>query len=295
MAVAPMTPETLEKLTQEGVAQTAPVVTPEGLPGGDPTVPAKETQDIEFIPPGTAQTGPDVGTAPKVEPPADATPGPVFDAFIDKKITAGGFKVDDVKARIIKDGGVTPEFAAELKKSIDPDLVDTYIEGLAAAKKAAPTVDPNIAAEAAQKAATVKKFNDYIYDSVGGKEKFAVLSSTLKAGLPQEAVDVLNAKLSSQNEALVSEGMKEAVNHYKKLTGRINNRMEGTPTGPNVNEEKFMTKAQYYKILGTDKYKTDPAYAKQIDDQRLASRRLDASRTMPGQYFNVHNGELYNL
>ena len=71
--------------------------------------------------------------------------------------------------------------------------------------------------------------------------------------------------------------------------------MEGTPTGPNGNEEKFLTKAQYYKILGTDKYKTDPAYAKQIDDQRLASRRLDASRTMPGQYFNVHNGELYNL
>ena len=294
MAVAAMTPDTLEKLVQEGVVQQAPVPTAEVIPGDTPGI-TPETQDIEFKPPGTAEPGPKADTPVPKESPANGTPGPVFDAFIDKKITAGGFKAEDVKARIIKDGGVTPEFAAELKKSIDPDLVDTYINGLADAQKAASQVTPDASAEAAQKAATVKKFNDYIYDSVGGKEKFTVLSSTLKAGLPKETIDILNAKLASQNEALVSEGMKEAVNHYKKLTGRINNRMEGTPTGPTGNEDKFLTKAQYFKILGTDKYKTDPVYAKQIDEQRLASRRLDSSRTMPGQYFNVHNGELYNL
>lgn len=296
MAVQEFTSDTLEKLQQEGYNTGTPTQNPaQEQPATEQPNPA-DTPDIDFQEPN--QDTPNTNAQPKVETPANQENGPVFDAFIDKKITAGGFKAEDVKARIIKDGGITPEFAAELKKTIDPDLVDTYINGLNESLKSAPKVttkaDPN-AAEIEAKNARTREFNDFIYQSVGGQEKFTAMSATLKANLPQEVIDVLNAKLASQNKGLIAEGMKEAVAHYKQLTGRINNRMQGTPSGPQGNETKFMTKAEYHKIMTTEKYKTDKAYADQIDAQRLASKKLDASRTLPGQYYAVNNGELYSL
>jgi len=301
MAVAPMTEETLEKLNQEGLTnepKTVPAQT--GTPAAEGTLP-----DIDFNPKTPEGTPAEVPAAVPASEPVTTEgvktdpPAEVFDPFVKRKIEAGGFKVEDVQARMLKDGGITPEFAAELKKTIDPDLVDTYVTSLSEALKevkvpqepAKATPDPNIEAQNKIR----QELNSFIYDSVGGQEKFTVLAGQLKANLPQDKIDIINAKLASTNKALISEGMREAVQHYKQITGRINNRMEGTPTGPNGTPFTFMTKAQYQKAMTSEKYATDPAYAKSVDEQRLQSMKMDNQSTMPGQYWAVRDGAVYNL
>lgn len=271
MAVQEFTPETLEQLAKAGITNEPT----------SSTLNETTTPDIDYKP----------QDEPKTTESAITTHPNVFDAFVTKKLEAGGFNIADVQARMLKDGGISPEFATELKAKIDPDLVDTYITGLAeAASKTKVT-----ASETAEKNAAQKLINDFIYDSVGGKDKFETLAATLKSKIPQNEIDIINAKLASPNKALVAEGVKEAVDKYKQLTGRVNTRMEGNPSVPTGTPAQFMTKAQYHKIMTSEKYKTDPVYAKQIDEQRLASRKLDSTRTLPGQYYGVHEGELYTL
>lgn len=280
-----------------------------------PVVPVQESTatpadtDIEFTMP--ADTKADSAIAVPAEETVQETTKPTpevsqegseisepFDPFVIKKITAGGFTVEEVKARMLKDGGISEEYSAELKKTIDPDLVDTYMqslsEGLAKAGQVnTPVQEPN--ADLIAKNAVRADLNKFIYDSVGGQEKFTIMSAALKAKLPAEAIDVLNAKLASPSKALIAEGMQEAVKHYRTLTGRTNTRMEGTPTSPEGKPFEFLTKNDYHTVMRSEKYKTDAAFAKETDQRRLTSREMDAKVSLPGQYRMIRDGAMYNL
>jgi hypothetical protein len=304
MAVESMTPETLAKLSEEGVIDATQEVNQNIEQESAPTVSEDTVQDIEFNLPATEESAKQEEQAvadnpdPALERGKEVPNETLFDPFVTKKIEAGGFTVQEVKDRMLKDGGITPEYAEELKKSIDPDLVDTYVQDLNKAIQEQAKAKPPVKDESAEIAARNAKqaeLNKFIYDSVGGEGKFNVMAQTLKAKLPQETVDVLNAKLASQNKALIAEGMKEAVNHYKKLTGRTNTRMEGTPTAPDGKVFEFMTKAEYHQVMRSEKYKTDKTYAAEMDERRLTSRNMDAKVTLPGQYRATRNGVTYNL
>jgi len=47
--------------------------------------------------------------------------------------------------------------------------------------------------------------------------------------------------------------------------------------------------------MKTEKYKTDPLYKRKMDNMRLASRKADQARSLPGQYYNQREGRIYAM
>lgn len=221
------------------------------------------------------------------------------DEVVNTLLKDANFDIKDVSARIIKDGGITDELKAELKEKLDPGLVDAYVESfekqLADAKpKEEPKKDQS--AEQAAKDKAQIDMNKFIYDSVGGKDTFVILAEALSANGDKETIGKINAKIASTNKALVKEGLEDAVSAYNKLTGRGNNRMSGEPNGDTEqNKFEFITKNEYQTAINSEKYKTDPIYAKKMDDDRMKSIQLDKQQTMPGQFRNIRDGKMYNL
>jgi len=219
------------------------------------------------------------------------------DTTVNKVVEESGLDLNDIKSQIIKDGGITDTTKEMLKEKIDPALVDAYVESFEkqlGESKAKPEPKVDTAQEAINKAQL--EMNDYIFNSVGGKDTFEVLASTINEGATKTEVGKINAKLASTNKDLVTEGLNDAVKIYNKLTGRGNKLMTGDANAETgVETFKFVTKAQYLKQITTEKYKTDPAYAKKVDDARMKSIEMDKAQTMPGQYRNIRDGKMYNL
>jgi len=222
------------------------------------------------------------------------------DKVVTDIVTEKGFDPKALQARIIKDKGMTPELITELKAKIDPGVVDAYVEQFNAQMEAAKPNEADAtktelnAQEVAQNKARTD-MNEFIYSAVGGEDKFGTLAGVLKKNLPQAEIDVINAKLASDNKGLVSEGLKQAVDAYTKTTGRSSTRMAGDTPNNEGDTFNFMSKTQFQKAITSEKYKTDPAYAAEVDENRMKSKRLDAQTTMPGQYRNFRNGEMYTL
>ena len=218
-------------------------------------------------------------------------------ARVNKTLTDAGVDPIEAEARLIREGGLTPEHIADLKAKVDPRLVDAYVERFntrleKARAEAASKADP---APVTVDDTAVKKMNKFIFDSVGGKDKFTAMAGIIKANATSDVVDAINAKLRSDNRTVVQEGLSEAVAQYKKLTGRSTTSMTGEPAGNQNEAFVFMTKDDFQATMRTEKYRTDPQYAAKIDAQRMKSRKLDEAAVLPGQYRNVRNGRMYNV
>lgn len=217
------------------------------------------------------------------------------DEFILSTLKKSGVDPAEAEARIIKDGGLTPEFIEELKEKVDPALVDAYSDAfdreMAAHKDAQKEAEANTTKVNEERLA----LNNYIFDSVGGEDKFNKMAGILKANIPADAIEVINAKLRSDNKLLIKEGLSEAVKHYKEATGRNTLPMSGDNQQSGEPAFEFMTKGDYHRIIGTEKYRTDAAYASKIDEQRLKSRDMDSKQLLPGQFRNIRGGRMYKV
>lgn len=301
---------TQEPGTAPPTGEVPPVVPPADTPPAD-TVPPKVpegTPDIDLVDPkvladaaaAEAKIKADAdkvatdAAAKEAQDKVDAEAKAKADAEtvrVNETLKTAGIDPVDAEARILKDGGLTPEYIAELKTKVDPRLVDAYAERFETALTKAKTAEPAKAAPVDDTA--VKKMNKFIFDSVGGKDKFTAMAGIIKSNADAATVDTINAKLRSDNQAVVQEGLSEAVAQYKKLTGRSTTSMSGEPAGNQNEAFVFVTKADYHAAIGTEKYKTDPVYAASMDEARLKSRKMDNAAILPGQYRNIRNGKMY--
>ena len=300
MAFAGFNEETLEAMNKQGGAPNAvpnqdaanaaeekPIVA-KRVEGLDPNAPGIEL-DLGAGKPRTDPSATKEGAVIPENPPDPSSVKPDLskDAVVTGIVTDGGFDVKVLSDRLMKEGGITPELITELKTKIDPNVVDSYVEQFNAKLEASkPKAEP---------ATARTEMNDFIYGAVGGQDKFGAMAGVLKKSLPQAEIDVINAKLASDNKGLVSEGLKQAVEAYNKSTGRSNTRMVGDTPNNEGDKFTFMTKIAFQKAVASEKYRTDPAYAASVDADRLKSKALDAQSTMPGQYRNVRNGQMYTL
>jgi len=284
MSVKPFNDDTLKALGEQG--GIAEVKKDEPEVKEDPKVDPEETPDVILdIKEGDPKGDPEVKEDLK-EDPEDPKKDPEVDPLVDS-----GIDITAMQDRVIKEG-FTDEIIAELKEKIDPDLVDkqvaSYKSQLAEAKK------KQESEFTAQEKATVD-MNTYIYDSVGGEDKFKAMGAILVDKLDKSAQDVINTKLQSGNKIIVNEGLKEAVTAYEKVTGRGDTRMSGEPNGDTTPEFTFYTKRDYQAAMRTEKYKTDKIYAAKVDKDRIASRKADNAKTLPGMYFKHGAEGLYEV
>ena len=218
----------------------------------------------------------------------DAAGGDDGDKKVVKTLEDAGYTTADLTARLQKDGGISDEFVAELKEKIDPDLVDAHVGRLRAEYKLAmETAKQNQSDEMKKRNEATKAMNDFIYDSVGGEDKFKILGKTLKAELSADELAAINAKLASGNKTVVKEGLEAAVKKYNNIRGMGGKLMEGD-AGKGGDPKLHITKEEYRAIIKTDKYKTDPVYARKMDDARLVTRSEDSQRYGHGAYYGYH-------
>lgn len=206
---------------------------------------------------------------------------------VNKTLAEAGYTEEILTERLVKDGGISDEFVEELRGKIDPDFVDAHVGRLRAELeltkiKEAGKVDD---AHAEQKA--TKSMNDYIFQSVGGEDKFKILGKALKENISADALSAINVKLASGNKTVVTEALESAIKEYNNIRGMGGKLMEGDAFS-STEPQEHITKEEYRALMRTDKYKTDPKYARKVDADRLKTRELDSQRFGPGHYFGFH-------
>jgi len=165
-------------------------------------------------------------------------------------------------------------------------------ERLASAEK---TIADMAAADAARQAeqATVK-MNQYIFEQVKGEQNFRAMSSILKDNLKPDELAALNTLLGSGNKAQVDIALNTAVQKYNAIKGK-GVLMQGDSQGAAQEPFTPLTKDEFYMIMRTEKYKTDPLYHKLIDARRLRTKQLDKKKYMPGEYWGQGQNGRYAL
>ncbi len=201
-----------------------------------------------------------------------------------KTLNGAGYTSESISERLTKDKGVSQEFINELKDKLDPDIADIHISKLKSdyeletIKSSDSYVDKSKAAQ---------EMNEFIYKEVGGKDNFKEIGKALQDSMSATELEVLNAKLASGNEALVKEGLDSAVKKYNNTRGMGGKLMVGD-AGNTSDPEVHITKDEFQRIMQTEKYKTDPAYARKIDADRLKTRERDSIQYGAGMYYGMH-------
>ena len=232
-----------------------------------------------------------LGDDDKGEPDDSGDSGSAENRAVDQKLKDAGFDVDDIAKKIAENNGDIPEdIIKAAKEKLDPDLVDAHAARLKSEFRLSQIESSDKYKEYQEQSKKVQEMNTYIYDAVGGEDKFKSLASTLRDNLDKDTLESVNAKLLSGNKTLVNEALKTAVAEYKKAKGYGGKRMEGDANAPSE-KQLIITKEDYRTIMKTEKYKTDPMYRNKIDDARLKTRQADQKRFLPGTYFaNGPNG-----
>ena len=209
------------------------------------------------------------------------------DKVLEKTLEDAGFDVNLLIKEVQENEGVTPELVSRLKEKIDPDVIDSHLARIKAEAQAQ-SQEAQIKAEQEQK--NVQEMNTYIYDQVGGEEKFTAMAEVLKDNIPAEKLKAINELLASGSKEQVNIAMKAAVDQYNTIKGK-GNLMQGD-TNTSTPGIQPMGRDEYRTATSSDKYKTDPDYAKQVDSRRLATIKKEKQTTLPGQYFKRMNGKV---
>jgi len=287
--------ETLDALKEQSGAPDEEPKKADGTPYGDADEPTDKPTETPADDEGNKGDDDDINLNlgdedDKGEADKD-TPGSEENKTVDAKLKEAGFDVEDIAKKIMENNGEIPDdIIKAAKEKLDPDLVDAHAARLKSEFKLSQIEASDKYKEFQEQAKRVQEMNNYIYDAVGGEDKFKSLASTLRDTLDKNTLESVNAKLLSGNKTLVNEALKTAVAEYKKAKGYGGKRMEGDANAPSE-KELFITKEDYRTIMRTEKYKTDPQYRDKIDNARLKTRQRDQQRYLPGTYYaNGPNG-----
>lgn len=287
--------DTLDALNEQGGAPKEEPKKDDGTPYGDgePTDDPKLDDQDDNSGDDNDNIDLKIGDDADGDPGADdkETPGSDGNRAVDQKLKEAGFDVEDISKKIAENNGEIPDdIIKAAKEKLDPDLVDAHVARLKSEFKLAQIEASDKYKEFQDQSKKIQDMNKYIYDAVGGEDKFKSLAGTLRDNLDKDTLESVNAKLLSGNKTLVNEALKTAVAAYKKAKGYGGKRMEGDANAPDE-KQMTITKEDYRAIMKTEKYKTDPVYRNKIDDARLKTRQRDQKQYLPGTYYaNGPNG-----
>lgn len=277
----------LDEATKKALQEQAP----KGTPGEAPekqNVPGTPEQPGKDVPPDLPEVELKLDES-SVEPEVTPEVKPDDNTALDKQavdtLQEAGYTEEDVLKRLETDGGFTDEFIAELKSKINPAIVDAHV-GRIKAEIELEKIRQATNYDAKNKA--IQDMNDYIHGAVGGRKNFDTMSKLLVQEMNAEDISRIDAKLQSGNKALVNEGLKEMDAAYKKARGMGGNLMQGNANVEAQRKMTHITKEEYRAIMRTEKYKTDSAYAAQVDADRLTTKKADSERYGKGSYFGYH-------
>lgn len=210
-----------------------------------------------------------------------------LDTKVTRKLEDAGYTEEALIERLKKDDGISDEFVEELKQKIDPEFVDAHVARLRAEYELEKIKQTREYQDQLDKNKAVQEMNEYIFKKVGSADNFKTMGDVLKQNIDQSELDAINAKLQSGNKTVVDEALKIAVDKYNYIKGKGGKLMSGD-AGGGKEEVMHITKEEYRQIMRSEKYKTDPLYARKIDSARLSTRESDEKKYGKGHYFGFH-------
>lgn len=118
--------------------------------------------------------------------------------------------------------------------------------------------------------------NTYIYetlaqgDAAAGKAHFNTLATWCAANMDKGELATINYLLKSDNKDVVRQGLTQAVTAWRKAQKQPMMTGDAIPTNMPQEQPTFepLQRDEFIQIQMTDKYNSDPAYAKEVDDRR---------------------------
>lgn len=199
---------------------------------------------------------------------------------INAELAKVGFTQEDLGQELgDNDGKLTDATREKLIKHFGEEAVTAAITDL---EKQYAEAKPKAVKEAADK---VQKMNEYIMGKLAGGDlekgqaNFKELSAWAQKNLDARQLKLINKKLASGDQDLVDEALEQAVGAWKK--GRRPTMMTGDAAADSkpVPEFKPLSKDEFIKIMGTEKYQSDLEYAAQIDARRRKTMENEGATT----------------
>lgn len=229
--------------------------------------PGAEAPPATTVPPTQAPA--QTPTTPAQVPPGTTAP-------MELVLPDAGETLASLEAKIKAAGVVSPELKTKLATLVDPKYVDVYLARYNAELELAKV-------KGADTTHKVAEMNKYIFDAVKGEENFKTMAVYLKQHLPTEEINALNELLGSGDKAKVNLALSQAVTKFNQLKGKVA-LMEGDATVKAPVMEP-LSKDEFQKICGSEKYMQDAAYRKVTDERRLRSIAAEKQRFLPGTYW----------
>jgi hypothetical protein len=191
---------------------------------------------------------PEAPAAKKDETPVAGSPAPSAteaQALVEK----AGLDMSKLKAEYAEKGEFTPESLEALEKAgVTKDVVNNYVAGL----------------QAQAEAYTAK-----VAESVGGTEEMQKLFQWAGQNLTPDEVKSADAVLANGDpvvSALLLQGLQA---RYVQQNGKEPKLVTGSPA-PSKGIEPFESQADMLKAMGSQEYKTNPAFRARVE-QRMAA------------------------
>jgi hypothetical protein len=179
------------------------------------------------------------------------------------------------------DGKLTSETEKALRDKFGDTAVDNHLKDMADEWA---TTKPERDKAVAEAKANVDQMNTYIYETLAngdadkGKENLQTLSKWCQDNMPKDELAAINTLLRSGDKTVVRQGLTQAVSAWRKGTEKPMMSGDALPTNQEKAAQKLepLSKDQYIKIVGTEKYNTDSEYAAKIDQRRRATMATES-------------------
>ena len=195
--------------------------------------------------PADADADADNADADNADPDADA------DAA-DKAVEKAGLKMEDLTAEYAEKGTLTDESYAKLEKAgIPREYVDQYIAG---------------------QEALATTFYQEVYDHVGGQDHYNEMVTWAAENMTQAEIAAYDRAVTAgtaEDAMLAVSGLQSK---YEAANGKDPKLLSGDSS--DVHGSVFASRAQVTDAMRDPRYKTDPAYRKEVTDKLARSSIL---------------------
>lgn len=250
--------------------------------------PTTETPAAEAVEPVEAVETPQAETPETdesaVSPNMDEGVTPMTPEQVSAALKEAGFSESDITKEYAENRKISDETIAKLKEHFPADVVDKSIADMAAKFEAELETHD---ADVASKNEVIEKNNNFIYGQLAGgdvekgKENLKILSEWARKNLDEKQLKLINKKLASGDQDIITDGLTQAVAAWKK--GQRKPMMEGsaaaTANATAAPAFEPLSRDEFIKILSTEKYQKDPEYAEKVDSRRRKTMETEGAMT----------------
>lgn len=176
----------------------------------------------------------------------------------EQTLTVAGLEMAEFSAEFSKEGKLSDASYSKLEAAGFPkQVVDAYIEGqkVLAAREAG--IDPNSQAQEVLN----RDFEKSVMDSVGGSEKYSLMTQWAGANLSPKELDTFNRIMESGNKDAIQWAVQGLANKYVKAMGSDPKLLDGRGSS---DTGVYLSYGEVVAAMKDPRYQTDVSYRQAV-------------------------------